>query len=111
MIIAASETGAKVFNRQATYVAATRAKDNTEIVTSDYERLLKSAGKEVKKTTSHEAGMEMSGGVGSRTQGIEKNQGVDKHPGAEKTKGHQADSAGAKQEKEIKKDSSFEAAR
>ena len=53
----------------------------------------------------------MSGGVGSRTQGIEKNQGVDKHPGAEKTKGHQADSAGAKQEKEIKKDSSFEAAR
>lgn len=111
MIIAASETGAKVFNRQATYVAATRAKDNTEIVTSDYERLLKSAGKEVKKTTSHEAGMEMSGGVGSRTQGIEKNQGIEKHQGAEKTQGHQTDSAGAKQEKEIKKDSSFEQAR
>ncbi|PUE56452.1 hypothetical protein B9Z44_14495 [Limnohabitans curvus] len=56
MIIAASETGAKVFNRQATYVAATRAKDNTEIVTSNYEALLKSAGKEVKKTSAHDMG-------------------------------------------------------
>ena len=50
-IIAISETGAKVFNKEAAYVAASRAKDNTEIVTSDLKTLLKNAGKEVGKTT------------------------------------------------------------
>lgn len=50
-IIAVSETGAKVFNREAAYVAASRAKDNTEVVTEARERMLKSAGKEVGKTT------------------------------------------------------------
>jgi hypothetical protein len=43
--------GAKIFHKQAVYVAATRAKDNTEIVTSDMATLLKSAGEEVLKTT------------------------------------------------------------
>lgn len=50
-IIAVSEVGAKVFNKQAAYVAATRAKHNTEIVTSDLKTLLKNAGKDVSKTT------------------------------------------------------------
>jgi AAA domain len=53
-IIAVSETGAKVFNREAAYVAASRAKDNTEIVTADRERMMKNAGKEVGKTTAVE---------------------------------------------------------
>jgi conjugative relaxase-like TrwC/TraI family protein len=50
-IIAVSETGSKVFNREAAYVAASRAKDNTEIVTENRERMLRNAGKEVGKTT------------------------------------------------------------
>ncbi|MGP8432846.1 MobF family relaxase [Paraburkholderia fungorum] len=50
-IIAVSETGAKVFNKQAAYVAASRAKDNTEIVTSALEALKKNAGQDVEKTT------------------------------------------------------------
>ena len=50
-IIAVSEVGAFVFNREAAYVAASRAKDNTEIVTSDLETLLDHAGREVGKTT------------------------------------------------------------
>jgi ATP-dependent exoDNAse (exonuclease V) alpha subunit len=50
-IIAVSEVGAKVFNKQAAYVAATRAKHNTEIVTSDLKTLLRNAGKDVSKTT------------------------------------------------------------
>lgn len=51
-IIAVSEVGAMVFNREAAYVAASRAKDNTEIVTSDLETLLDHAGRDVGKTTS-----------------------------------------------------------
>ena len=50
-IIMVSETGAKMFNREAAYVAATRAKKNTEIITSDRERLIKNAGTDVSKTT------------------------------------------------------------
>lgn len=50
-IVAVGETGAKIFNREAAYVAASRAKDNTEIITSDMATLLKNAGKEVGKTT------------------------------------------------------------
>jgi len=49
LIIAASDSGSKVFNEQSTLVAVTRAKDNTEIITSDYEGMLKSVGKEVDK--------------------------------------------------------------
>ncbi|WP_034303072.1 MobF family relaxase [Herbaspirillum sp. RV1423] len=50
-IIAVSEIGAHWFNREAAYVAASRAKDNTEIVTSDRKEMLKNAGKETTKTT------------------------------------------------------------
>jgi len=50
-IIAVSEKGAKVFNEQAAYVAGTRAKNNSEIVTSDYDTMLKNSGKVVSKTT------------------------------------------------------------
>lgn len=50
-IIAISKTGAKVFNKEAAYVAGTRAKGNSEIVTSDYNEMLKNSGKEVGKTT------------------------------------------------------------
>jgi ATP-dependent exoDNAse (exonuclease V) alpha subunit len=50
-IIAVSVTGAKVFNREAAYVAASRARDNTEIVTEARDAMLKNAGKEVGKTT------------------------------------------------------------
>lgn len=46
-----SETGAKVINKQAAYVAGTRGKDNTEIITSDYATMIKNAGKEARKTT------------------------------------------------------------
>ncbi|CAM2198457.1 Conjugal transfer protein (plasmid) [Paraburkholderia kururiensis] len=53
-IIAVSVTGAKVFNREAAYVAASRARDNTEIVTEDRESMLRTAGKEVGKTTAVE---------------------------------------------------------
>lgn len=53
-IIAVSETGAHVFNREAAYVAASRAKDNTEIITSDLDTLLRNAGREVGKTTAVE---------------------------------------------------------
>ncbi len=47
-----SKTGAKIFNRLAGYVAASRARDNTEIVTSDFATLMKTAGRDVQKTTS-----------------------------------------------------------
>ncbi|CAE6842412.1 MobF family relaxase [Paraburkholderia aspalathi] len=53
-IIAVSSTGAIVFNKQAAYVAASRAKDNTEIVTSDLATLKRNAGAEVEKTTAIE---------------------------------------------------------
>lgn len=56
-IIAVSNTGAKVFNREASYVAATRAKDNTEVITTNYEAMLKNAGKDVKKTTAADVGV------------------------------------------------------
>jgi hypothetical protein len=54
MIIAASDKGAAVFNRHSVYVASTRAKFNTEIVTSNFEGMLKSAGKDSAKTTAHD---------------------------------------------------------
>ncbi|UWE19305.1 MobF family relaxase [Herbaspirillum huttiense] len=50
-IVAVSQTGAYWFNKQAAYVAASRAKDNTEIVTTDKQLMLKNAGKETEKTT------------------------------------------------------------
>lgn len=50
-IIAISTVGAKVFNMQAAYVAGTRARGNSEIVTSDFATMLKNSGKIVNKTT------------------------------------------------------------
>lgn len=49
-IIAVSKTGSKVFNQMAAYVAATRGKDNTEIVTSDMKTLVANADKLAIKT-------------------------------------------------------------
>jgi ATP-dependent exoDNAse (exonuclease V) alpha subunit len=53
-IIAISTVGAKVFNMQAAYVAGTRARGNSEIVTSDFATMLKNSGKVVNKTTAIE---------------------------------------------------------
>ena len=50
-IIMVSGTGAKIFNKEAAYVGATRAKVNTEVITSDHDRLLKNAGNDVSKQT------------------------------------------------------------
>jgi ATP-dependent exoDNAse (exonuclease V) alpha subunit len=50
-VIMVSERGAKIFNKEAAYVAATRAKVNTEVITSDRDRLLKNAGVDVSKET------------------------------------------------------------
>lgn len=50
-LIMVSETGARIFNKEAAYVAATRAKVNTEVITSHREQLLKNAGKDVSKLT------------------------------------------------------------
>lgn len=50
-IIAVSEIGANRFNKLAAYVAASRAKDNTEVVTSDLKTMLANAGNAADKTT------------------------------------------------------------
>lgn len=50
-LIMVSDVGAKIFNKEAAYVGATRAKVNTEVITSDQDRLLKNAGKDVSKPT------------------------------------------------------------
>jgi conjugative relaxase-like TrwC/TraI family protein len=55
-IIAISETGAKIVNQQSAYVMATRAKDNSELVTSDFEGLQKNAGRSVEKSTAMDVG-------------------------------------------------------
>lgn len=49
-IIALSEVGAKVYGRLASYVASTRARDNTELVTSDRAKVIANADKVVVKT-------------------------------------------------------------
>jgi ATP-dependent exoDNAse (exonuclease V) alpha subunit len=50
-ILAVSDKGAAIINRESTYVSGTRAKDNTEIVTSDRGKMLKNAGRDVSKLT------------------------------------------------------------
>jgi ATP-dependent exoDNAse (exonuclease V) alpha subunit len=50
-LLMVSETGANIFNREAAYVAATRAKLNTEVITSDRDKMLRNAGKDVAKET------------------------------------------------------------
>ena len=72
-IIAISKSGAKVFNEQAAYVAGTRAKDNTEIVTSDYETMLKNSGKSVEKSTAIDVNRVKLG----YTKGVDKNISID----------------------------------
>lgn len=65
-IIAVSKVGAKVFNQMAAYVSATRARDNTEIVTSDLKSLIANADKLTIKTVAMEgptaAGHHIQGG-------------------------------------------------
>ena len=50
-ILAVSIIGAKVINRESTYVSVSRARENTEIVTSDLAGLLKNAGRDASKST------------------------------------------------------------
>lgn len=52
-IFLVSDTGAHWLNREASYVAASRAKQNTEIVTTEkaYDKMLENAGKQTEKTT------------------------------------------------------------
>lgn len=50
-IIAISSNGAKAFNSEAAYVAGTRGRDNSEIVTTDLPTLLKNAARSPTKTT------------------------------------------------------------
>lgn len=50
-IFVVSETGAKIINKLAAYVAASRAKGNTEIVTNSQKEMLKNAGNVSEKTT------------------------------------------------------------
>lgn len=59
-IFAVSQTGAKIINRHASYVAASRAKGNTEIVTNAQEEMLKNAGREAQKTTAIDLGENVS---------------------------------------------------
>lgn len=57
-IFLVSETGAYWLNREASYVAASRAKNNTEIVTNDeaYSKMLENAGTMPSKTTALDIG-------------------------------------------------------
>ena len=52
VIVVASESGAKRFHQIAAYVAATRAKEETHVITSNLSGLMKAVGIEVKNTTS-----------------------------------------------------------
>ena len=71
-IVAVSKAGARVFNAQAADVAATRARGNTEIVTSDSETMLRNAGKEVGKTTAIDVGGVKLGGKKDMDKSIAK---------------------------------------
>ena len=95
-IIAVSAIGAKVFNKEAAYVAASRAKDNTEIVTSDMKTLLKNSGKEVGKTTAVQLDSEGQGTSTDKAMSFER--GMDAYFGVDTTK----------QDKEIKKTTTVE---
>ena len=55
-IIAVSDPGARIMNQKATYVAISRARDNTEIVTSDRATMLKNAGVGFEKSIALEPG-------------------------------------------------------
>jgi conjugative relaxase-like TrwC/TraI family protein len=64
-IIAVSKVGAKVFNQMAAYVSATRARDNTEIVTTDLKTLVANADALRIKTVATEDPKKMAAGVRS----------------------------------------------
>ncbi len=49
-LFAVSEVGARIVDRQAIYVALSRAKDNTVLITSDFKTLVKNAGEYRPKT-------------------------------------------------------------
>lgn len=61
-IFLVSEKGAHWLNREASYVAASRAKQNTEIVTTEeaYDKMLENAGKPPQKTTAIDIGHNLS---------------------------------------------------
>jgi ATP-dependent exoDNAse (exonuclease V) alpha subunit len=61
-IFVVSATGAHWINREASYVAASRAKQNTEIVSTEKarEKMLINAGKEPEKTTAIDIGQNLS---------------------------------------------------
>jgi conjugative relaxase-like TrwC/TraI family protein len=61
-IFVVSATGAHWINREASYVAASRARQNTEIVTTEKarEKMLSNAGKEPEKTTAIDIGQNLS---------------------------------------------------
>ncbi|MCX4151011.1 MULTISPECIES: MobF family relaxase [Paraburkholderia] len=67
-IIAVSWTGAKIIHKLASYVAASRAKGNTEIVTSDLEGLRENAGAEKAKTTAVDMQKKMAQAQQARQQ-------------------------------------------
>ncbi len=79
-VIALSTTGAMIFNREAAYVAATRAKGISEIVVTDkgLEKMLENAGKKVDKTTAVDweerlsKALEIGGGLPKGHQRVEK---------------------------------------
>jgi len=50
-LLMVSLTGSKIFNRESSYVGATRGRLNTEVFTADQEKMLKNAGADVSKTT------------------------------------------------------------
>jgi ATP-dependent exoDNAse (exonuclease V) alpha subunit len=61
-IILVSEKGAHWLNREASYVAASRAKQNTEIVATEvaYNKMLENAGRESGKSTAIDIGRNVS---------------------------------------------------
>lgn len=61
-IFLVSPKGAHWLNREASYVAASRAKHNTEIVTTEdaHEKMMKNAGREPEKTTAIDIGNNLS---------------------------------------------------
>lgn len=74
-IVAVSKVGAKIFNRESAYVSISRARDNTEIVTSDEATMLKNAGKDVSKTTAIDIDKALDRALSeNRPVKIEKNQ-------------------------------------
>jgi hypothetical protein len=54
-IFAVSKVGAQIVSRESAYVAGTRARDNVEIVTSNRDKLLANADRDVGKTTAFDA--------------------------------------------------------